>query len=123
MSASEKCERILKDDYGRKSYFGGKKPGEVRDFYSTRVNMLKLAGNFSHDKRFLKTNFLCRCGLREEQEHIRTSCPMYADIRAKYSNLDNDDVLVQFFRDVLERRDVIDDEHSSSGRTSEEEEV
>ena len=71
MSASEKCERILKDDYGKKSYFGGKKPGEVRDFYSTRVNMLKVAGNFSHDKRFMRNNFLCRCGLREEQVHIR----------------------------------------------------
>ena len=91
MSASEKCERILKDGYGRKSYCGGQKPGEVRDFYSTRVNMLKLSGNFSHDKRFMRTNFLCRCGLREEQDYIRTSCPMYADIRANYSNLDDDD--------------------------------
>ena len=122
MSGSEKCVRILKDDYGRKSYFGGKKPGEVRDFYSTRVNMLSLAGNFSHDKRFMRTNFLCRCGLREEQEHIRTSCPIYEDIRAKHSHLDDDGVLVEFFRAVLERRDQLDDEQRSSGVTSDEEE-
>ena len=30
-------------------------------------------------------------------------------IQANYSNLDDDDLLVQFYRDVLERRDKIED--------------
>ena len=47
---------------------------------------------------------------------------MYADIRTNHSNLGDDDVLVPFFREVLERRDKIDDEQSRGG-TSEEEGV
>ena len=54
-------------------------------------------------------------GIEEEQEDMRTSCPMHADLRANYSNLDDDEVLVKFFREVLERRDKINDEQRSRG--------
>ena len=41
----------------------------------------------------------------------------------KYRNMDNDDELVQFFREVLERRDnVRDEEEKRRKRRSEEEE-
>ena len=69
--------------------------------------MLAIAGNFSHDRRFKRTDWLCRCGQREEQEHLRRHCPMYDDIRAKYGELESDESLVPFFKEVLEKRDKL----------------
>ena len=33
---------------------------------------------------------------------------MYSDIRSKYQDFDNDEDLVSYFNEVLERRDMID---------------
>ena len=48
---------------------------------------------------------------REEQEHLRSHCPKYDDIRSKYDDidddLDDDSNLVPFFREVLRRRDKL----------------
>ena len=78
--------------------------------YRTRVRMQPFAGNYSHDKRFSKSNFLCRCGVsREKESHITSGkCPVYEDLRIKYDNLDSDENLVKFFLEVLERRDDFD---------------
>jgi hypothetical protein len=106
----EKCRRIAEDSYGRKEYFGGKVPREVRSYFATRVSMLPLAGNFSHDKRFARTGWWCRCGEeREEEEHVRDACPLYQDIRDKYPSLQEDSNLVKFFDEMLSRRDDIDE--------------
>ena len=110
MSGKKKCEKIFSEGYGRKEYFRKKKPGQVRDFFATRTSMLEIAGNFSKDRRrFERTDWLCRCGQREEQEHLRRHCPMYDDIREKYEDLDSDENLVPFFREVLERRDKVNE--------------
>ena len=53
---------------------------------------------------------MCLCGEREEQEHIRLHCRKYDDIREKYTDLLSDDNLVQFFREVLDRRDMVREE-------------
>ena len=37
-------------------------------------------------------------------------CPMYQDIREKYSDLSDDSDLVKFFNEVLERRSELDGE-------------
>ena len=105
-----KFEKILSEGYGRKEYFSRLLPGQVRDYFSTRVNMLALAGNYSRDKRFKRTGWLCLCGEREEQEHILRQCVKYDDIRKKYSDLENDDNLVLFFTEVLDRRDKVREE-------------
>ena len=57
-----KCEKILSKGYGRKEYFSKLLPGQVRDYFSTRVKMLPLAGNYSRNKRFIRSNWLCLCG-------------------------------------------------------------
>ena len=122
MKDKKKCEKILSEGYGRKAYFDRLLPGQVRDHFSTHVKMLPIAGNFSRDRRFLRTGWLCLCGEREEQEHIMRHCKIYDDIRDKYGNMDNDDELVQFFRELLERRDnVRDEEEKRRKRRSEEE--
>ena len=107
MKDKVKCAQILSDGYGRKEYVAKSLPGEVREFFSTRVSMLPLAGNFSRDNRFRRTGWLCLCGEREEQEHVRLHCNKYKDIREKYDDLTSDDNLVNFYREVLLRRDKV----------------
>ena len=73
--------------------------------------MLPLAGNFRKDRRFARTGWLCRCGKeREEERHITDSCPLYKDIREQFSSLEYDDQLVEFFEQILKRRDSIDEQ-------------
>ena len=110
METKKKCARIIQDEYGRKDYFAKMIPGEVRDFFATRVQMLALAGNYSRDNRFRRTGWLCLCGEREEQEHILLHCSKYDDIREKYSDLSCDENIVRFFRDVLAKRDKVREE-------------
>ena len=106
-----KCRKIAEDHYGRKEYFAKKVPSEVRSVFATRVSMLPLAGNFSHDRRFASTGWWCRCGeAREEEEHVRDSCPLYDDIREQFDNLSREEELIQFFQAMLKRRDAIDRE-------------
>ena len=83
------------------------------EYFSTRVNMLAIAGNFSKDNRFRRTSWLCFCGEREEQEHILKHCKKYEDIRKTYSDIENDDSLVSFFREVRERRDKVREEEEN----------
>ena len=46
--------------------------------------------------------------LKEKEIHITSeNCPVYSDIREKYSDFNNDEDLVSYFNEVLERRDQI----------------
>ena len=83
---------------------------EVRIWYRSRYGQQPFAGYFSKDWKYAKTNWLCRCGKHREKEIHLTSrdCPVYNDLREKYSDLDNDEDLVSYFQEVLERRDAID---------------
>ena len=76
--------------------------------------MSEFAGNFSHDNRFSRTNWLCRCKATKEVHLIEGKCQIYSSIRAKYANLENEDDLVAFFSDVLEERERLDEEQRSN---------
>ena len=117
MAGKQKCEKILSDSYGQKEYFSLTTPAKVRKYFSTRVSMLPIAGNFSHDQRFRRTNWLCRCGSREQEEHIRSHCVIYKKIRDKYMDLDNNDNLVAFFEEVLRERDRLDEQEEEEKRS------
>ena len=106
-----KCNKIMKEKYGKKEYFKIKNIKEVRNMFKTRVSMLPFAGNYTKDKRFLKTQWMCRCNEKKEEEsHIlEGKCPIYKDIFEKYDNLEEDEVIVEFFSEVLARRDSLDD--------------
>ena len=71
-TASEvKCRRIQNEDYGQKEYLSMKTIHESRSWYRTRFGLQPFAGNYSHDRKFAKTNWLCKCGrAREEEGHI-----------------------------------------------------
>ena len=83
MKDKRKCVKIGLDEHRRKECVSKLLPGEVRDYFSTRVSMLPLAGNFSQDNRFRRTRWLCLCGEREKEEHVRLHCDIYKDIREK----------------------------------------
>ena len=106
----EKCGRIASETYGKKNYFSKKLIQEVRNTFRTRFGLQPFAGNYSHDRRFKKTNHLCRCLQNKETEsHLMAgNCITYKDIREKYDNLENDEDLISFFNEVLERRDQLD---------------
>ena len=79
--------------------------------------MLPLAGNYSRDNRFRSTGWLCRCGAREQQEHIISHCEIYQDIREKYDDMTEDENLVSFFQEVLKRRDALDEKERQEKRS------
>ena len=67
MAGKAKCERILRDRYDEKDYVTHGLHHRVRQQFATRVSMLPFAGNYSRDKRFLRTQWMCRCSqFREE---------------------------------------------------------
>ena len=75
---------------------------DARFRFKRRVGLLPFAGNYSNDKRYARSNWLCRCGNRESELHIRDgTCPIYNDIWQNYANLDNDEDLVLFFSACL----------------------
>ena len=113
-----KCEEIMKECYGKKMYLSENKIEDVRFRFKRRVGLLPFAGNYSNDKRYARTNWMCRCGNRENESHIREGiCPIYNDIWQKYENLDNDEDLVNFFSAVLERRRMIESLEESEKET------
>ena len=70
---------------------------------------LPFAGNYPGDRRFASTGWLCRCGSREQEEHIRGGeYPVYSDIRREYDSLEEDEELESFLIRVLDRRDQSD---------------
>ena len=88
----------------------------VRQMFKTRYGMLPFAGNYSHDKRFYRTDWLCRCGrAKEEEQHILSgNCVVYGEIRAAYHNFNDDEQLVKFFNEVLAMRDKLEEEDKTS---------
>ena len=109
-----KCERIFDESYGKKKYVSNNLIKRVRDIYRTRFGMNPFAGNYSKDRRFARTEWLCRCKVaREEESHlISGNCDTYREIRSKYQNLNDDMDLVNFFNEVLAKRDEIDEKET-----------
>ena len=107
-----KCHKIMKDTYGKKDYMSTKVLSKVRQLFLSRVKMQHFAGNFPNDKRFEKTNWLCRCKTETESEsHLLSGqCEVYGDLRRKYSNMEEDAQLADFFSAVLQRRALLDEE-------------
>ena len=72
--------------------------------------MLPFAGNYSHDRKFAHSEWLCSCREHREQEShlLAGSCRVYGDIRQKYGDLEDDEDLVRFFTEVLERREELE---------------
>ena len=46
------------------------------------------------------------------------NCEVYGEIRASYSNFDDDEQLVQFFNEVLDLRDKLEEEDKTRATSS-----
>ena len=105
-----KLSRIKSEVYGKKDYFKKKKIENVRIQFRARFKMLPFAGNYGKDRRFSHTEWLCRCGEeRELESHLLAGgCKVYGGIRRKYGDLEDDEDLVEFFKEVLEKREELE---------------
>jgi hypothetical protein len=110
LMAQGKCARILTDTYGKKDYILKKNIHNVRQQFRARYGLQPFAGNYSHDRRFAGSQWLCKCQEeREEEAHLLSGlCKVYGDLTLQYDDLTNDDNLVSFFNDVLARREELD---------------
>ena len=110
IKGKQKCKRIEDERYGKKEYTKSKNIHDVRKMYRTRFGMQSFAGNYSHDQRFARTEWLCQCReAREEESHLLSgNCPVYGEIWQKYNNLDDDENLVKFFEEILSLRDELE---------------
>ena len=108
--AKGNCEMILHETYGKKEYISKKNVFDVRQQYRSCFGLQPFAGNYSKDKRFARTNWLCRCEEeREEETHLMSGqCTVFGDLALKYNTLTDDENLVLFFSEVLARRDDLD---------------
>ena len=68
------------------------------------------AGNYRNNKKYLKTGGLCRSEeSREDESHLLSGrCKVFGGLTLGFSDLTDDDDLVQFFTAVLSRRDQLD---------------
>ena len=107
-----KCHRISGEEYGRKKYLKETNIEDTREWFRTRFGLQPFAGNFSHNRRFAKSNWLCRCkSVREEESHITSgNCEVYGDLTDQFGDLSEDQNLVDFFRAVLDRREDLEEE-------------
>ena len=113
--AKGKCERIKEETYCREDYIGLRNISDAKLHYRTRFSMQPFAGNYSHDRKFAGSSWLCLCSeSREEESHLLSGqCKVYGDLTLKYSDLTDVNNLVQFFSDVLSRRDALDKEKTT----------
>ena len=91
----------------------------IHQQYRTRYGLQRFAGNYLNDKQFARSSWLCICQMAQEDEGHLTSgqCTIYVNLTDKFSDLTNIESLIQFFNDVLERRDILDnqDTHNPVG--------
>ena len=106
-----KYKLIQYEDYGIKNYVKKQQIDQIRKIFKTRFGMHPFAGNFSHDKRFSRTDWLCKCLKAQENEKhlISGECEIYGEIRDEFQNLDDIENLTKFFDAVLKKRDELDE--------------
>ena len=70
LSAKGKCERLQWEDYEKKEYISKKTIQSVRVQFRSRFGLQRFAGNYSHNRSFASSNWLCNClESREEENH------------------------------------------------------
>ena len=77
-----------------------------------RFGLQPFAGNYFHDRRFAGSQWLCKCQeAREEEAHLLSGlCKVYGDLTLQYDDFSDDNNLINFFNDVLARREQLDKE-------------
>ena len=97
----------------------------MREQYRTRVGLQAFAGNYSHDMRFSKTQWKCRCdeSIESEAHLMNGQCPVYGNITEKYADIENNDEnLIRLFNEILKMRDALEEEDKNKEKEREEKE-
>ena len=100
-----KLEKLKDEDCKLKKYMNLKSLKEVRDTFRMRTHIVEgFKGNFKN--MFKHQSLNCEgCGMEVDTQAHAMECLAYADLRdGKDMNSDRD--LVNFFRKVMERRDM-----------------
>ena len=115
--ARGKCERIQWEEYEKKPYIDNKTIQSVRVQFRSRFGIQRFAGNYSKDKSFARSNWMCKClESKESESHLMSGeCKVYGAIALKYSDLSDDSNLVYLFTGILVRRDILDKENNPVG--------
>ena len=102
----DKMRMTREEVCGIKSYVKTGTLYSVLSTWKVRSYMLRVAGNYSHHQRYARSGWQCRaCSrqVREDQDHL-LQCEGYSDL-VQGKNMDEDEELVQFYREVMARRE------------------
>ena len=78
------------------------------NFKHDKRNVVTGIANFKHDKKNVVTGIACvACGLEEESNSHVMQCAEFEDLR-EGRDLKNNSDLINFFRDVMTRREKIE---------------
>ena len=93
-----------------KDYSQKKNIHNIWQQYRTRFGLQRFAGNYSNNKQLAMSGWLFKCNMaREEEGHLLSGlCSVYGDLTEKFNDLTDIENLIQFFNEVLERRDMLD---------------
>ena len=102
------------EEYGKKEYIKNKNIHHVRQMFRTKYGMHSFAGNYSRDRRFARTEWLCQCRKsREDENHLMSGeCDTYGDIRKEFGDLTDIENLTKLFEAVLKKRDILEEEQN-----------
>ena len=86
--------------------------GNSRVMFGIRNEMTRsIKTHFLSDKAFSRDLWTCMsCKTKICSISHAKICPFYAHLRLKYANLDEDDQLVEYFKEIIKIRDEIQDE-------------
>ena len=96
-----------KEDFELKDYFKNMTLENCRVMFGLRSKMTRtIKTHFFSDMEYAKSLWTCTsCESKIDTIFHVKNCPFYAKIRQNYPNLDCDDQLVQYFKDIIKLRD------------------
>ena len=83
----------------------------VKKIFTKKIFCLTRGGRGLKTSLKKRTSFVKSPLSREDEAHLTSEqCTVYGDLALKYSDLTDDQNLVEFFREVLDRMDQLDQE-------------
>ena len=106
----DKCKRIFGECYCKKKYLSEARISEIRNWFRTRFGLL-----CTICRKLFARPTICQDRLEMQMWRCPRAggapelglCSIYGGIRRKYGNLKDEATLVEFFQEVLARREEI----------------
>ena len=108
MSSLEKCSELIGDEFKLQDYMKSKSLKDIRELFRIKTRMNHLRANFPGKPGCKAEGGMdcIGCGESIETNSHVTNCKSYADLLVG-RDLSKDADLVQFFRDVMSRREKL----------------